>query len=179
MKLGDIVSISMKLIVTADYLISLKRNTKAVNIAFVFTVMVTYLFGVAAVTSLSRLGTLVPGAAKKLTRCALTYLKPFPAVVSVIKKCLFYGMLSSNIRTSVFTCTVKRVFRLPVPGFSCAILIAIVLLVTGLGNISVFTGVRSTITCLVIKSVIVVNIVNVLKLNAKGGIDRPVILSTS
>ena len=123
--LGNVVSISVGLVVATSCLVSLGEGSGTLGVTFILAMAIAMLLNMTTVASLSELNALMPNTTGGLAQYTLAALGPFPTLISMVGGYLVCNTLSCGVEASIFSFAVADTTGLEIPSIVYTLLVSI------------------------------------------------------
>ena len=101
--LGNVVSISVGLVVATSCLVSLGNGAGTLGVTFILAMAIAMLLNMTTVASLSELNALMPNTTGGLAQYTLAALGPFPTLISMVGGYIICNTMSCGVEASIFS----------------------------------------------------------------------------
>lgn len=101
--LGNVVSVSVGLVVATSCLVSLGSGAGSLGVAFIIAMAIAMLLNMTTVASLSELNSLMPNTTGGLAQYTLAALGPFPTLISMVGGYIICNTMSCGVEASIFS----------------------------------------------------------------------------
>ena len=173
LKLHNVVSISMGLIVTTSCLVSLGRGAGSVGLAFIPAMVIACLLNMCTAASIAELNSLMPNTTGGLAQFTLAGLGPLPTLVSMVGGYLICNVLSTGVEASIFSYAMASTIPLPIPSIVYALAMTAVVTFASLRGVDMFAKVQDVVAYLLMGSLIVMGVIGALGLGTGAEVSQP------
>ena len=101
--LGNVVSISVGLVVATSCLVSLGEGAGTLGVTFILAMVIAMLLNMTTIASLSELNALMPNTTGGLAQYTLAALGPFPTLISMVGGYIICNTLSCGVEAYIFS----------------------------------------------------------------------------
>ena len=115
--LGNVVSISVGLVVATSCLVSLGNGAGTLGVTFILAMAIAMLLNMTTVASLSELNALMPNTTGGLAQYTLAALGPFPTLISMVGGYIICNTMSCGVEASIFSFSLADVVGGHIPSF--------------------------------------------------------------
>ena len=115
--LGNVVSISVGLVVATSCLVSLGNGAGTLGVTFILAMAIAMLLNMTTVASLSELNALMPNTTGGIAQYTLAALGPFPTLISMVGGYIICNTMSCGVEASIFSFSLADVVGGHIPNF--------------------------------------------------------------
>ena len=115
--LGNVVSISVGLVVATSCLVSLGNGAGTLGVTFILAMAIAMLLNMTTVASLSELNALMPNTTGGIAQYTLAALGPFPTLISMVGGYIICNTMSCGVEASIFSFSLADVVGGHIPSF--------------------------------------------------------------
>ena len=101
--LGNVVSISVGLVIATSCLVSLGNGAGTLGVTFILAMAIAMLLNMTTVASLSELNALMPNTTGGLAQYTLAAMGPFPTLISMVGGYIICNTMSCGVEASIFS----------------------------------------------------------------------------
>lgn len=176
--LGNVVSVSVGLVVATSCLVSLGSGAGSLGITFIMAMAIAMLLNMTTVASLSELNSLMPNTTGGLAQYTLAALGPFPTLISMVGGYLICNTMSCGVEASIFSFSLKDTLRLDISSFTYTLIMSIAILLVNLRGVDMFAKLQDIVAFLLVGSLVVMGFIGMIGMGTGAKVDQPYVLNT-
>ena len=136
--LGNVVSISVGLVVATSCLVSLGEGAGTLGVTFLLAMVIAMLLNMTTIASLSELNALMPNTTGGLAQYTLAALGPFPTLISMVGGYIICNTLSCGVEASIFSFSLADIIGGNIPSIVYTLILTVILLIAILRGVDLF-----------------------------------------
>lgn len=174
--LGDVVSISVGLVVATSCLVSLGEGAGTLGVTFILAMVIAMLLNMATIASLSELNALMPNTTGGLAQYTLAALGPFPTLISMVGGYIICNTLSCGVEASIFSFSLIDIIGGNIPGIVYTLIMTVIILIANLLGVDMFAKIQDVVAFLLVGSLVVMGFIGMIGMGTGVKIDQPTVL---
>lgn len=174
--LGNVVSISVGLVVATSCLVSLGEGSGTLGVTFIVAMAIAMLLNMTTVASLSELNALMPNTTGGLAQYTLAALGPFPTIISMVGGYIICNTLSCGVEASIFSFSLENTTGLPIPSIVYTFIMTAVILFANLRGVDMFAKIQDIVAFLLIGSLVVMGFIGMIGAGIGPKVNQPFVL---
>lgn len=174
--LGNVVSISVGLVVATSCLVSLGEGSGTLGVTFIIAMAIAMLLNMTTVASLSELNALMPNTTGGLAQYTLAALGPFPTIISMVGGYIICNTLSCGVEASIFSFSLENTTGLPIPSIVYTFIMTAVILFANLRGVDMFAKIQDIVAFLLIGSLVVMGFIGMIGAGIGSKVNQPFVL---
>lgn len=175
--LGNVVSISVGLVVATSCLVSLGEGAGTLGITFILAMAIAMLLNMTTVASLSELNALMPNTTGGLAQYTLAALGPFPTLISMVGGYIICNTMSCGVEASIFSFSLADVVGHNIPSFVYTLIMTIIILLANLRGVDMFAKIQDIVAFLLVGSLVAMGFIGMIGMGTGVKIDQPYVLN--
>ncbi len=177
--LGNVVSISVGLVVATSCLVSLGEGAGTLGITFILAMFIAMLLNMTTVASLSELNALMPNTTGGLAQYTLAALGPLPTLISMVGGYIVCNTMSCGVEASIFSYSLQETIGLNVPSIVYTFIMTAVILLLNLRGVDMFAKLQDIVAFLLIGSLVVMGFIGMIGAGTGATVDQPLVINSS
>ena len=174
--LGNVVSISVGLVVATSCLVSLGEGSGTLGVTFILAMAIAMLLNMTTVASLSELNALMPNTTGGLAQYTLAALGPFPTLISMVGGYIICNTMSCGVEASIFSFSLADTLGLDIPSIVYTFVMTLVILLANLRGVDMFAKIQDIVAFLLIGSLVAMGFIGMIGMGAGVKVDQPYVL---
>lgn len=175
--LGNVVSISVGLVVATSCLVSLGNGAGTLGSTFIFAMFIAMLLNMTTVASLSELNALMPNTTGGLAQYTLAALGPFPTLISMVGGYLICNTMSCGVEASIFSFSLADVIGPGIPSFAYTVIMTVIILLANLRGVDMFAKIQDIVAFLLVGSLVAMGFIGMIGIGTGVKIQQPYVLN--
>ena len=175
--LGNVVSISVGLVVATSCLVSLGNGAGTLGSTFIFAMFIAMLLNITTVASLSELNALMPNTTGGLAQYTLAALGPFPTLISMVGGYLICNTMSCGVEASIFSFSLADVIGPSIPSFAYTVIMTVIILLANLRGVDMFAKIQDIVAFLLVGSLVAMGFIGMIGIGTGVKIQQPYVLN--
>ena len=160
--LGNVVSVSVGLVVATSCLVSLGSGAGSLGVAFIIAMAIAMLLNMTTVASLSELNSLMPNTTGGLAQYTLAALGPFPTLISMVGGYIICNTMSCGVEASIFSFSLTDMLGLDIPSFVYTLIMTVIILLANLRGVDMFAKIQDIVAFLLVGSLVVMGFIGMI-----------------
>lgn len=140
--LGNVVSISVGLVIATSCLVSLGNGAGTLGVTFILAMAIAMLLNMTTVASLSELNALMPNTTGGLAQYTLAAMGPFPTLISMVGGYIICNTMSCGVEASIFSFSLSEVIGGRIPSFVYTLIMTVIILLANLRGVDMFAKIQ-------------------------------------
>lgn len=174
--LGNVVSVSVGLVIATSCLVSLGSGAGTLGVTFILAMAIAMLLNMTTVASLSELNALMPNTTGGLAQYTLAALGPFPTLISMVGGYLICNTLSCGVEASIFSYSLADTLEINVPSFVYTLVMTVIILLANLRGVDMFAKIQDVVAFLLVGSLVVMGFIGMIGMGTGVKVDQPYVL---
>ena len=174
--LGNVVSISVGLVVATSCLVSLGEGSGTLGVTFILAMAIAMLLNMTTVASLSELNALMPNTTGGLAQYTLAALGPFPTLISMVGGYIICNTMSCGVEASIFSFSLADTLGLDIPSFVYTFIMTVVILLANLRGVDMFAKIQDIVAFLLVGSLVAMGFIGMIGMGTGVKVDQPYVL---
>lgn len=174
--LGNVVSISVGLVVATSCLVSLGEGSGTLGVTFILAMAIAMLLNMTTVASLSELNALMPNTTGGLAQYTLAALGPFPTLISMVGGYLICNTMSCGVEASIFSFSLADTLGLNVPSFVYTFVMTVIILLANLRGVDLFAKIQDIVAFLLVGSLVTMGFIGMIGMGTGVKVEQPYVL---
>ena len=174
--LGNVVSISVGLVVATSCLVSLGEGAGTLGITFILAMVIAMLLNMTTIASLSELNALMPNTTGGLAQYTLAALGPFPTLISMVGGYIICNTLSCGVEASIFSFSLADIIGGNIPSIVYTLIMTVIILIANLRGVDMFAKIQDVVAFLLVGSLVVMGFIGMIGMGTGVKIDQPAVL---
>ena len=174
--LGNVVSISVGLVVATSCLVSLGEGAGTLGVTFILAMAIAMLLNMTTVASLSELNALMPNTTGGLAQYTLAALGPFPTLISMVGGYIICNTMSCGVEASIFSFSLADTLGLNIPSFVYTFVMTVVILLANLRGVDMFAKIQDIVAFLLVGSLVAMGFIGMIGMGVGVKVDQPYVL---
>lgn len=176
--LGNVVSISVGLVVATSCLVSLGEGAGTLGVAFILAMAIAMLLNMTTVASLSELNALMPNTTGGLAQYTLAALGPFPTLISMVGGYIICNTMSCGVEASIFSFSLADTLDIGVPSIVYTLIMTVVILLANLRGVDMFAKIQDVVAFLLVGSLVIMGFIGMIGMGTGVKVEQPYVLET-
>lgn len=174
--LGNVVSVSVGLVVATSCLVSLGSGAGTLGVTFILAMAIAMLLNMTTVASLSELNALMPNTTGGLAQYTLAALGPFPTLISMVGGYIICNTMSCGVEASIFSFSLADTLGLNIPSFVYTLIMTVVILLANLRGVDMFAKIQDIVAFLLVGSLVAMGFIGMIGMGTGVKVDQPYVL---
>ena len=174
--LGNVVSISVGLVVATSCLVSLGEGAGTLGVTFILAMVIAMLLNMTTIASLSELNALMPNTTGGLAQYTLAALGPFPTLISMVGGYIICNTLSCGVEASIFSFSLADIIGGDIPSIVYTLIMTVIILIANLRGVDMFAKIQDVVAFLLVGSLVVMGFIGMIGMGTGVKIDQPAVL---
>ena len=174
--LGNVVSISVGLVVATSCLVSLGEGAGTLGVTFILAMVIAMLLNMTTIASLSELNALMPNTTGGLAQYTLAALGPFPTLISMVGGYIICNTLSCGVEASIFSFSLADIIGGNIPSIVYTLIMPVIILIANLRGVDMFAKIQDVVAFLLVGSLVVMGFIGMIGMGTGVKIDQPAVL---
>ena len=174
--LGNVVSVSVGLVVATSCLVSLGSGAGTLGGTFILAMAIAMLLNMTTVASLSELNALMPNTTGGLAQYTLAALGPFPTLISMVGGYIICNTMSCGVEASIFSFSLADTLGLNIPSFVYTLIMTVVILLANLRGVDMFAKIQDIVAFLLVGSLVAMGFIGMIGMGTGVKVDQPYVL---
>ena len=174
--LGNVVSISVGLVVATSCLVSLGEGAGTLGVTFILAMVIAMLLNMTTIASLSELNALMPNTTGGLAQYTLAALGPFPTLISMVGGYIICNTLSCGVEASIFSFSLADIIGGNIPSIVYTLIMTVIILIANLRGVDMFAKIQDVVAFLLVGSLVVMGFIGMIGVGTGVKIDQPAVL---
>ena len=174
--LGNVVSISVGLVVATSCLVSLGEGAGTLGVTFILAMVIAMLLNMTTIASLSELNALMPNTTGGLAQYTLAALGPFPTLISMVGGYIICNTLSCGVEASIFSFSLADIIGGNIPSIVYTLIMTVIILIANLRGVDMFAKIQDVVAFLLVGSLVVMGFIGMIGMGTGVKIDQPAVL---
>ena len=174
--LGNVVSVSVGLVVATSCLVSLGSGAGTLGVTFILAMAIAMLLNMTTVASLSELNALMPNTTGGLAQYTLSALGPFPTLISMVGGYIICNTMSCGVEASIFSFSLADTLGLNIPSFVYTLIMTVVILLANLRGVDMFAKIQDIVAFLLVGSLVAMGFIGMIGMGTGVKVDQPYVL---
>ena len=174
--LGNVVSISVGLVVATSCLVSLGEGAGTLGITFILAMVIAMLLNMTTIASLSELNALMPNTTGGLAQYTLAALGPFPTLISMVGGYIICNTLSCGVEASIFSFSLADIIGGNIPSIVYTLIMTVIILIANLRGVDMFAKIQDVVAFLLVGSLVVMGFIGMIGMGTGVKINQPAVL---
>ena len=175
--LGNVVSVSVGLVVATSCLVSLGTGAGSLGVAFIIAMAIAMLLNMTTVASLSELNSLMPNTTGGLAQYTLAALGPFPTLISMVGGYIICNTMSCGVEASIFSFSLTDMLGLDIPSFVYTLIMTVIILLANLRGVDMFAKIQDIVAFLLVGSLVVMGFIGMIGMGTGVEIEQPYVFN--
>lgn len=176
--LGNVVSISVGLVIATSCLVSLGEGAGTLGVTFVLAMVIAMLLNMTTIASLSELNALMPNTTGGLAQYTLAALGPFPTLISMVGGYIICNTLSCGVEASIFSFSLAEIVGGNIPSIVYTFIMTVIILLANLRGVDMFAKIQDVVAFLLVGSLVVMGFIGMIGMGTGIKVDQPYALET-
>ena len=174
--LGNVVSISVGLVIATSCLVSLGEGAGTLGVTFILAMVIAMLLNMTTIASLSELNALMPNTTGGLVQYTLAGLGPFPTLISMVGGYIICNTLSCGVEASIFSFSLADIIGGNIPSIVYTLIMTVIILIANLRGVDMFAKIQDVVAFLLVGSLVVMGFIGMIGVGTGVKIDQPAVL---
>ena len=174
--LGNVVSISVGLVVATSCLVSLGEGAGTLGVTFILAMVIAMLLNMTTIASLSELNALMSNTTGGLAQYTLAALGPFPTLISLVGGYIICNTLSCGVEASIFSFSLADIIGGNIPSIVYTLIMTVIILIANLRGVDMFAKIQDIVAFLLVGSLVVMGFIGMIGMGTGVKIDQPAVL---
>ena len=174
--LGNVVSISVGLVVATSCLVSLGEGAGTLGVTFILAMVIAMLLNMTTIASLSELNALMPNTTGGLAQYTLAALGPFPTLISMVGGYIICNTLSCGVEASIFSFSLADIIGGNIPSIVYTLIMTVIILIANLRGVDMFAKIQDVVAFLLVGSLVVMGFIGMIGMGTGVKINQPAVL---
>ena len=174
--LGNVVSISVGLVIATSCLVSLGEGAGTLGVTFILAMVIAMLLNMTTIASLSELNALMPNTTGGLAQYTLAALGPFPTLISMVGGYIICNTLSCGVEASIFSFSLADIIGGDIPSIVYTLIMTVIILIANLRGVDMFAKIQDVVAFLLVGSLVVIGFIGMIGVGTGVKIDQPAVL---
>ncbi|MEE1009384.1 MAG: APC family permease [Agathobacter sp.] len=174
--LGNVVSISVGLVVATSCLVSLGEGAGTLGITFIVAMAIAMLLNMTTIASLSELNALMPNTTGGLAQYTLAALGPFPTLISMVGGYIICNTLSCGVEASIFSFSMENLIGGNIPSIVYTLVTTVIILLANLRGVDMFAKIQDIVAFLLVGSLVVMGFIGMIGMGTGVKVSQPYVL---
>ena len=174
--LGNVVSISVGLVIATSCLVSLGEGAGTLGVTFILAMVIAMLLNMTTIASLSELNALMPNTTGGLAQYTLAALGPFPTLISMVGGYIICNTLSCGVEASIFSFSLADIIGGNIPSIVYTLIMTVIILIANLRGVDMFAKIQDVVAFLLVGSLVVMGFIGMIGMGTGVKIDQPAVL---
>ena len=174
--LGNVVSISVGLVIATSCLVSLGEGAGTLGVTFILAMVIAMLLNMTTIASLSELNALMPNTTGGLAQYTLAALGPFPTLISMVGCYIICNTLSCGVEASIFSFSLADIIGGDIPSIVYTLIMTVIILIANLRGVDMFAKIQDVVAFLLVGSLVVMGFIGMIGVGTGVKIDQPAVL---
>lgn len=174
--LGNVVSISVGLVVATSCLVSLGEGAGTLGVTFILAMVIAMLLNMTTIASLSELNALMPNTTGGLAQYTLAALGPFPTLISMVGGYIICNTLSCGVEASIFSFSLADIIGGNIPSIVYTLIMTVIILIANLRGVDMFAKIQDVVAFMLVGSLVVMGFIGMIGMGTGVKIDQPAVL---
>ena len=174
--LGNVVSISVGLVVATSCLVSLGEGAGTLGVTFILAMVIAMLLNMTTIASLSELNALMPNTTGGLAQYTLAALGPFPTLISMVGGYIICNTLSCGVEASIFSFSLADIIGGNIPSIVYTLIMRVIILIANLRGVDMFAKIQDVVAFLLVGSLVVMGFIGMIGMGTGVKINQPAVL---
>ena len=174
--LGNVVSISVGLVIATSCLVSLGEGAGTLGVTFILAMVIAMLLNMTTIASLSELNALMPNTTGGLAQYTLAALGPFPTLISMVGGYIICNTLSCGVEASIFSFSLADIIGGNIPSIVYTLIMTVIILIANLRGVDMFAKIQDVVAFLLVGSLVVMGFIGMIGVGTGVKIDQPAVL---
>ena len=174
--LGNVVSISVGLVIATSCLVSLGEGAGTMGVTFILAMVIAMLLNMTTIASLSELNALMPNTTGGLAQYTLAALGPFPTLISMVGGYIICNTLSCGVEASIFSFSLADIIGGNIPSIVYTLIMTVIILIANLRGVDMFAKIQDIVAFLLVGSLVVMGFIGMIGMGTGVKIDQPAVL---
>ena len=174
--LGNVVSISVGLVIATSCLVSLGEGAGTLGVTFILAMVIAMLLNMTTIASLSELNALMPNTTGGLAQHTLAALGPFPTLISMVGGYIICNTLSCGVEASIFSFSLADIIGGNIPSIVYTLIMTVIILIANLRGVDMFAKIQDVVAFLLVGSLVVMGFIGMIGMGTGVKIEQPAVL---
>ena len=174
--LGNVVSISVGLVIATSCLVSLGEGAGTMGVTFILAMVIAMLLNMTTIASLSELNALMPNTTGGLAQYTLAALGPFPTLISMVGGYIICNTLSCGVEASIFSFSLADIIGGNIPSIVYTLIMTVIILIANLRGVDMFAKIQDVVAFLLVGSLVVMGFIGMIGMGTGVKINQPAVL---
>lgn len=174
--LGNVVSISVGLVIATSCLVSLGEGAGTLGVTFILAMVIAMLLNMTTIASLSELNALMPNTTGGLAQYTLAALGPFPTLISMVGGYIICNTLSCGVEASIFSFSLADIIGGNIPSIVYTLIMTVIILIANLRGVDMFAKIQDVVAFLLVGSLVVMGFIGMIGMGTGVKIEQPAVL---
>lgn len=174
--LGNVVSISVGLVVATSCLVSLGSGAGTLGVTFILAMAIAMLLNMTTVASLSELNALMPNTTGGLAQYTLAALGPFPTLISMVGGYIICNTMSCGVEASIFSFSLADIVGHNIPSFVYTLIMTVIILLANLRGVDMFAKIQDIVALLLVGSLVAMGFIGMIGMGIGTKVEQPYVL---
>ena len=174
--LGNVVSISVGLVIATSCLVSLGEGAGTLGVTFILAMVIAMFLNMTTIASLSELNALMPNTTGGLAQYTLAALGPFPTLISMVGGYIICNTLSCGVEASIFSFSLADIIGGNIPSIVYTLIMTVIILIANLRGVDMFAKIQDVVAFLLVGSLVVMGFIGMIGMGTGVKIDQPAVL---
>ena len=175
--LGNVVSISVGLVVATSCLVSLGNGAGTLGVTFILAMAIAMLLNMTTVASLSELNALMPNTTGGIAQYTLAALGPFPTLISMVGGYIICNTMSCGVEASIFSFSLADVVGGHIPSFVYTLIMTVIILLANLRGVDMFAKIQDIVAFLLVGSLVAMGFIGMIGMGTGVKVQQPYVLN--
>ena len=174
--LGNVVSISVGLVIATSCLVSLGEGAGTLGVTFILAMVIAMLLNMTTIASSSELNALMPNTTGGLAQYTLAALGPFPTLISMVGGYIICNTLSCGVEASIFSFSLADIIGGNIPSIVYTLIMTVIILIANLRGVDMFAKIQDVVAFLLVGSLVVMGFIGMIGMGTGVKIEQPAVL---
>ena len=174
--LGNVVSISVGLVIATSCLVSLGEGAGTLGVTFILAMVIAMLLNMTTIASLSELNALMPNTTGGLAQYTLAALGPFPTLIPMVGGYIICNTLSCGVEASIFSFSLADIIGGNIPSIVYTLIMTVIILIANLRGVDMFAKIQDVVAFLLVGSLVVMGFIGMIGMGTGVKIEQPAVL---
>ena len=175
--LGNVVSISVGLVIATSCLVSLGNGAGTLGVTFILAMAIAMLLNMTTVASLSELNALMPNTTGGLAQYTLAAMGPFPTLISMVGGYIICNTMSCGVEASIFSFSLSEVIGGRIPSFVYTLIMTVIILLANLRGVDMFAKSQDIVAFLLVGSLVAMGFIGMIGMGTGIKVQQPYVLN--
>jgi amino acid transporter len=179
--LGNVVSVSVGLVIATSCLVSLGQGAGQIGVLFIAAMVIACLFNMLTMATMSELNALMPNVTGGLAQYTLAGIGPIPTIVLMVGGYMVSNVLSCGVEASIFAYAMGEIIHLPfgIPNYFWTVLASVIILIANLRGVDMFAKVQNLVSYLLLGSMLIMGVIGMLGMGTGAEVSQPAVMNAT